>query len=81
MRNSRVTAPKFKDRHDQSVHVVLSLSGRRVKRVRAWTLCARRVADMVRLAPHSDIRKEPPITCTICVNGLVAFDDICEKGN
>lgn len=74
-----VTVTKFKNRRDQRVHVVLSLSGRRVKRVRAWTLCAIRVADMVRLAPHADIGKEPPISCTVCVKGLVAFDDICGK--
>lgn len=40
--------------------------------------CGVRLDDAVRLAPHHDRRREPPVTCERCVRVMDALDGFVE---
>ena len=74
-----VMCPRFKDPKDQSVHVVLAFHTRKIKKGQdRRTVCARRIDEMQRMAPHSDPKKEPATTCDVCVSAMVAISDIVD---
>ena len=72
-----VMCPKFRDRTDQTVHIVLAFHTRKIKKGQdRRTVCARRIDEMQRMAPHSDHKKEPAVTCDICVGAVTAIMEV-----
>lgn len=69
-----ITVEKF---HAGTVnHVAVSLTGKKIKRAKGHAVCGARLVDMIRLAPHDSGVKEPPINCRVCLNALVAMDNL-----